>query len=531
MKIVTPQILWHSDDQGKAAALTGLDCTSCNSNGGCGIVATSANTDSGDAVHLWSLTPQQKQQQQQTLQFLYALNRHGDDEPVGGVRFAPNVWHLAVAGSGVQGALVVYSVPEVARGGSSWLTGNDIQRSLVAHCGNGITDLDWSRDSRRLAVGTIHHAVFVFERQIQGQTQTQTQWKTIYHSQDSHTHFVQGVALDPLSNYLASQSSDRTIRLWQSRTMPKQQPLLKQQPTHNSNECLMPSQTQTKWEVHPTKKPKQIKFYKPNLNEATVAQSLQQHQQQQQQRHYLFCDESTLNSFVRRLAWTTDGAYLICPAAMSWRMHNDTDSNKNNSNNNCPNNTYATLLFQRHQWDQPYRILSGLETVCFIIYCCAVFLISTITRLMSLLCCVSYSLRLRCVPIPSCLPCLLPTAPTSPLSPGCRTRITCTIPRKIKANRIPPSSHTGASLPCSRGTVSWYTIHATINLWRWLGDCTTRIWSMPLGPRMDTPCWSAVRTDTFRSSSSPQENWEPCTMPAPRTPPCRQQSPFPRQRR
>ena len=108
MKIVTPQILWHSDEHNKAAALTGVDCCRCRRSGSVGdegatsssssIVVTSANTDGGDAVHLWKLL--QTSQQQQPLQFLYALNRHGDDEPVGGVRFSPNGLHLAVAGGG-----------------------------------------------------------------------------------------------------------------------------------------------------------------------------------------------------------------------------------------------------------------------------------------------------------------------------------------------------------------------------------------------------------------------------------------------
>lgn len=58
-----------------------------------------------------------------------------------------------------------------------------------------------------------------------------------------------------------------------------------------------------------------------------------------------FVDEGSLKSFCRRLAWTPDGGYLIVPAA------------------NAVEDTYATLLYARHRFDEPARILGGLEKV------------------------------------------------------------------------------------------------------------------------------------------------------------------------
>lgn len=63
-----------------------------------------------------------------------------------------------------------------------------------------------------------------------------------------------------------------------------------------------------------------------------------------------FVDEGSLKSFCRRLAWTPDGGYLIVPAA-----------------NAVVEGTFATLLFARHRFDEPARILGGLEKVrCFL---------------------------------------------------------------------------------------------------------------------------------------------------------------------
>ena len=372
MKIESPQILWHSDEHGKAAALTSVDCCCCRHccsgsgqpRSGHDVLVTSAH----DAVHLWKLDEAAAPK----IEFLCALNRHGDDEPVNSVRFSPNGWHLAVAGGGTQGSLCVYSVPRHHQGtdcnsnGNStcfWSTLRDHQnsellRTVVAHCGHGITDLDWSRDSRRLVAGTIHHAVFVFE------IEPNQKWKTVYRNDDCHTHYVQGVALDPLSTYMASQSSDRTVRVWQ-RPIPKLKGQVQILRHTNTNSNPIPPNaaataeflSQTKFEFHPSKKPKQIKYFKAKEQEDETAagsssivpsqpqeQQQQQLQQEQSQRRYYFCDESTLNSFVRRLAFTVDGAYLICPAAV-W------------------GNTYATLLFQRHRWEQPWRVLAGLDAV------------------------------------------------------------------------------------------------------------------------------------------------------------------------
>lgn len=93
-----------------------------------------------------------------------------------------------------------------------------------------------------------------------------------------HHHYVQGVAVS--NHYLCSLSSDRTFRIW-----------------------------------------KKQKRHKVIGKQREVA---------------AFLDETTLESFVRRLRWTSDGAFLIVPSGIQQQ----------------------TYLYARHSFDKPYKIFS-----------------------------------------------------------------------------------------------------------------------------------------------------------------------------
>jgi chromatin assembly factor 1 subunit B len=79
----------------------------------------------------------------------------------------------------------------------------------------------------------------------------------------------------------------------------------------------------------------------------------------------LFCDESTCESFFRRLSWTTDGAYLVCPAAL-WHPQTTTTTDTTTTvtpqqdQTNAPP-SFSTFLFARHRFDEPCKVLSGVE--------------------------------------------------------------------------------------------------------------------------------------------------------------------------
>ena len=90
-------------------------------------------------------------------------------------------------------------------------------------------------------------------------------------------------------------------------------------------------------------------------------------------RHHMFADELTLGSFFRRLSFTTDGAFLVVPAAL-WhgrKASKDDDaplpgsptSVASNGVDKLAESSFATYLFARHHFDQPYKVLTGLEKV------------------------------------------------------------------------------------------------------------------------------------------------------------------------
>mmetsp|Transcript_21068 Transcript_21068/g.30101 ORF Transcript_21068/g.30101 Transcript_21068/m.30101 type:complete len:310 (+) Transcript_21068:169-1098(+) len=70
-------------------------------------------------------------------------------------------------------------------------------------------------------------------------------------------------------------------------------------------------------------------------------------------KRYIYADETMVESFFRRLTWTIDGAFLITPAAL-W------------------GDSFATLLFARHQFDQPIAVLSGHSKPSVVIKPCPV---------------------------------------------------------------------------------------------------------------------------------------------------------------
>lgn len=283
MKVETPQILWNAEeDKGINAALMSVSMTQSGLDAGDHVLVTAGTTS---VLNLWSF--------RKAIDYLCSLTRH--EGPVNAVAFSPDGLHLATAGD--AGAIIVWSVPPSKRGNGHgrhfWSTvtrEQELAVQIVARVGEAVCDLSWSSDSRRFVAGTIDHAVICVEYQ-------QVDWKVVWRNGMEHTHFVQGVAYDPLGVYLASMSSDRSVRVFTRKDKPKLEIL---------------------------NKTKKIKYH--------TVQGKKQH---------LFADESTLQSFVRRLDWTPDGAYLIVPAAL-WH------------------GSFATLIYARHLYHAPCRVWTGL---------------------------------------------------------------------------------------------------------------------------------------------------------------------------
>jgi chromatin assembly factor 1 subunit B len=332
------------------------------------VLATSGNSSE---INLWKLSFRDaaskriiQNQPNTKIEHMLSLTRH--DRSVNAIAFSPDGLHLATAGDG--GSILVWSVPPSKRGNQNgrhfWSTltkEGDLTFRLVSSPCEGICDISWSPDSKRFVVGSIDHCVQIYEdanydtnKANPDKPQLESQWQPVYRNTRDHTHFVQGVAFDPLGVYVACMGSDCTVRVYARKPPPKAKKKVLR-PKDANDGPLPPPEHQamveqllidSKLELG---KAKTLKYREISSEDGSAPAKKQ----------YLFADESTVESFFRRLNWTADGAFLVTPAAL-W--HGDTKENdKENSESSSP--SFATFLFARHKYDEPYKVLPGLEKV------------------------------------------------------------------------------------------------------------------------------------------------------------------------
>jgi len=375
MKIETPQILWHNgadNDSNKNAPLysvtmleSGLCQDSLTSYGH--VLATCGNSSD---INLWKLSFRDdvsskriiQNQPNTKIEHMLSLKRH--ERSVNAVAFSPDGLHLATAGDG--GSILVWSVPPSKRGNQNgrhfWSTltkEGDLTFRLVSSPCEGINDISWSPDSKRFVVGSIDHCVHVYEDASYDtnianpdKPQLESQWRSVYRNTLDHTHFVQGVSFDPLGVYLASMGSDRTVRVYARKPPPKFKKKVLRPKDANDGPLPPPE--------HAAMVEQLLVNYKLELGKGKILKHREfpsEDDSAPPKKQNLFADESTVESFFRRLSWTVDGAFLVTPCAL-WHPDSDNEDDKENSSP-----SFATLLFARHQYDKPYKVLPGLEKV------------------------------------------------------------------------------------------------------------------------------------------------------------------------
>lgn len=241
------------------------------------------------------------------------LNRH--QRAVNVVRWSPNgeflasgddeavifLWQLKVAGDGVG----LFDEGE-EQDKETWL----IYKTLRGHL-EDVYDLAWSPNSMELLSGSVDNTAIVWDAK-RGKSRAIL---------NDHKGFVQGVAWDPKSKYLATLSTDRYFRLFNAKTYKVFRRLSK---------ARYPVDKDSPW------------------FEKTFR---------------LFHDD-TLPTFNRRLCFSPDGELIILPSGLM------EDLSGNSSNNNVSKPMNTTYIFTRYNTKTPAVILPAMDQYTVAVRCC-----------------------------------------------------------------------------------------------------------------------------------------------------------------
>ncbi|MCO5554141.1 hypothetical protein L7F22_007667 [Adiantum nelumboides] len=190
---------------------------------------------------------------------------------------AVNVVRFSAAGdqlaSGADGGeILLWKRTENLEAFNTW----KLAKNLRFHV-KDVLDLQWSCDGVSLVSGSVDNTVIVWDV-AKGNPQQVLK---------DHMHYVQGVAWDPIGQYIASISGDRTCRIYNSKSQ-NSKSKSQDRPNFFCQSVLvkaeLPKQEDDATKDTPTK-----------MN--------------------LFHDE-TLPSFFRRLAWSPEGSFLLLPAGI-----------------------------------------------------------------------------------------------------------------------------------------------------------------------------------------------------------------------
>lgn len=293
MKCTIPEISWHNREP----------VLSVDFQYGPGQMQRLATGGSDCHVLIWLLQVEDKGTVQ--WEFVSDLVRH--NRAVNIVRFSPNGEMLA---SGDDEAAIwlwkhlekeapdIFSDEDQKENKEHWAP----FRALRSHI-EDVYDLSWSANSNFLISGSVDNSAILWDIQ---------KGRNVGILSD-HKGFVQGVAWDPKNQYVATQSSDRAVRVY------------------NIN---------TKRVVH-----KIHKFTQPTSGDQPAKPVRMFH-------------DDTLKSFCRRLSFTPDGELLIAPAGLL-----ELEEGK-------PVN--ATFVFARNAFNRPALYLPTKDKYTIAVRCCPV---------------------------------------------------------------------------------------------------------------------------------------------------------------
>jgi chromatin assembly factor 1 subunit B len=142
------------------------------------------------------------------VEYLSTLSKH--NQAVNVVRWAPKGELLASAGD--DGNVILWVPSELAPNtfGSEGQDDKESWRAkhMCRSSGAEIYDLAWSPDAVHFIIGSMDNIARIYNAQT----------GTLVRQIAEHSHYVQGVAWDPLNEYIATQSSDRSVHIYSLKT-------------------------------------------------------------------------------------------------------------------------------------------------------------------------------------------------------------------------------------------------------------------------------------------------------------------------
>ncbi|KAL2199072.1 WD40-repeat-containing domain protein [Corynascus similis CBS 632.67] len=169
---------------------------------GKGRLATGAGDNN---VRLWKI---EEDGDGQKVDYLATLSKH--TQAVNVVRWAPKGEVLASAGDDGNVILWVRSETHHPTFGSEGLDDKETWRTkhMCRSLGTEIYDLAWSPDAAFFIIGSMDNVARIYNAGT----------GTLVRQIAEHSHYVQGVAWDPLNEFIATQSSDRSVHIYSLRT-------------------------------------------------------------------------------------------------------------------------------------------------------------------------------------------------------------------------------------------------------------------------------------------------------------------------
>ncbi|XP_005109746.1 chromatin assembly factor 1 subunit B [Aplysia californica] len=265
MKVITPEISWHEREP----------VYSIDFQPGDRAIRRIASGGVDKIVRIWQF--RLDEEGKGCVEFLANLRRH--TATINVVRFSKNGELLATAGDDT--AIILWKLSDVPPPANNIFADEDgdedkeswvCHKSLRGHLGD-VADLCWSKDNRYLVSGSVDNSAIVWDI-------VKDQKVAIF---NEHKSYVQGVALDPLGDLVATLSSDRSLRVFNLNSKNCVNNVSKMAPLPSSQANAKSGDSQN---TAPDPKPKPFR---------------------------IFHDDS-LRSFFRRLEFSPDGQLLMTPA-------------------------------------------------------------------------------------------------------------------------------------------------------------------------------------------------------------------------